>query len=54
MIQNSLLRGLELATSVVVNVVEVLLEVFLEECVVNRKAWWLHVTQGDLGIHFLA
>ena len=32
----SLLRGLELAT-VVVNVIEVLLEVFLEECVVNRK-----------------
>ena len=35
----SLLRGLELATGVV-NVVEVLLEVFLEECVINRKAWW--------------
>ena len=32
----SLLRGLELATFVV-DVVEVLLEVFLEECVVNRK-----------------
>ena len=53
MLVTSLLRGLELATGVV-NVVEVLLEVFLEECVVNRKAWWLHVTQGDLGIHFLA
>ena len=37
MLITSLLRGLELATFVVDVVVEVLLGVFLEECVVNRK-----------------
>ena len=37
MLVTSLLRGLELATGVV-DVVEVLLEAFLGECVVNSKS----------------
>ena len=48
MLITSLLRGLELATFVVV-VVEILLEVFLKERRRQQKAWAVTVTQWRLG-----